>query len=48
VEQKLRPSQDIFGMKDVSNIDAITYNNNDEDFIDYQSALDSGFQIEDN
>ena len=48
VEQKLRPSQDIFGMKDVSNIDALTYNNNDEDSIDYQSALDSGFQIEDN
>lgn len=35
-------------MKDVSNIDAITYNNNEEDFIDYQSALDSGFQIEEN
>lgn len=48
VEQKLRPSQDIFGMKDVSNIDALTYNNNDEDSIDYQLALDSGFQIEDN
>jgi hypothetical protein len=30
-------------MKDVFNIEAITYNNNDEDFIDYQSALDSGF-----
>ena len=36
---------DIFGLKDDLNYEAITYNNNDEDFIDYNSALDIDVNI---